>query len=86
MKSEQAELELRCFCHRKPLLGVAGRGTDGKGYVHIKTWKGNRLYAEVVIVAGTAMVRCRECLRWHRFRIRTEVQAAPAELPESITV
>jgi hypothetical protein len=85
--SPQKELELRCFCHRHPLLAVAGRDDNGEGYVHVKTWKGGRLYAEVILTAGTAMVRCRECYRWHRFRIvRTEVVSEPSELPRTISV
>lgn len=87
MASSQKELELRCFCNRHPLLAVAGRDSNGRGYVHIKTWKGQRIYAEVVILSGAAMVRCRECYRWHRFRIvKSDVESLQTNLPESINV
>lgn len=80
--------EIRCFCSRKPLLAVGGRDTrTGQGFIHVKTWKGGRLYAEVVITEGTARIRCRECLRWHSVRIvksRLEIKQEP--LPESVAV
>ena len=82
------EIELRCFCARSPLLGVAGVDSRGRGYVHIKTWRAKRIYAEVLVLGGGAMVRCRECYRWHRFQIRTgePVRLEPAEVPEDIAI
>lgn len=81
-------LEVRCFCSRRPLIAVCGRDSrSGEGFVHIKTWKGQRLYAEVVVTSGTAHIRCRECLRWHRIRIvRDQVQIEEHKLPESIAI
>lgn len=83
----QKVLELRCFCRHHPLLGIAGRSDDGKGYVHIKVFKGSRLYTEVVVVSGTAVIRCRECFRWHRFQIvSADVIQSDSELPSTISV
>jgi hypothetical protein len=81
-------LEVRCFCARKPLLAVCGRDArTGQGFVHLKTWKGQRLYAEVVVSSGTAHIRCRDCFRWHRVRIvNTEVEIQAKKLPESIAI
>lgn len=82
-----SELEVRCSCRSEPLLAVAGKGSDGNGYVHIKTWKGNRLYVEVVVTSGTAHIRCRNCFRWHRIRIvKADVDVRPERLPETISV
>lgn len=80
--------EVRCFCQRKPLLAVCGRDSkSGEPFVHIKTWKQQRLYAEVVVTSGVVRIHCRECLRWHTIRIvRLKVDVRPEELPESIKV
>jgi hypothetical protein len=83
----KADLEIRCFCNRHPLLAVAGQDTNGNGFVHVKTWKGQRLYAEIIITSGTAHIRCRECYRWNKVRIvRTEVTSDLQELPESLVI
>lgn len=34
-------------------------------YVHIKVYKGKRVFAEVISHTGDLQLRCRECLRWH---------------------
>lgn len=87
-QAPDGSLELRCFCRRKPLLAICGRDKrTGEPYVHIKTWKGQRLYTEVVITAGTARIHCRECLRWHTIRIKIEkVTFVQEPLPASIAV
>lgn len=86
-RASQVDLELRCFCNRRPLLALAGRDADGHGYIHVKTWKSGRLYVEVVVTAGVAIVRCRECYRWHKFRInKASVESEPTELPRAIEV
>lgn len=79
--------DIRCFCGRKPLLAVVGVDSDGHGFVHIKTWKGGKLYAEVVVTDGTAHLHCRECLRWHTVRIvRERVKVTQERLPSAIAV
>jgi hypothetical protein len=80
------ELELRCFCSSKTLLAVCGRDSKSRQpFVHIKTWKGSRLYVEVVIESGKARIRCRKCLRWFTVRIRLDdVDMKTERLPDSI--
>ena len=79
-------LDVRCFCKRTPLLAVCGKDTiSGQPYVHIKTWRQQRILAEVVVESGVARIRCRECLRWHCIRIRTSTLDTSVEsLPETI--
>lgn len=57
---------LRCFCGRKPLLATYGRDEHGKVYVHIKVYKQDRIFGEVLVYGGDIRIHCRECLRWHR--------------------
>jgi hypothetical protein len=83
----KSELEIRCGCSRRPLLAVAGRDTKTKhGFIHIKSWKGNRLYTEVVVTEGIAHIRCRECLHWTKVRIVKDVSVNAEELPATIGV
>lgn len=77
--------ELRCTCSRRPLLAIYGLDTDGQPFLHMKVYKGNRLYAEAVFTGGTARLHCRECLHWHVIRIRgREPHMNSEELPEQI--
>lgn len=77
--------ELRCFCARTPLLATYGTDNFGKLFVHIKVYKQRRIYAEVLVTAGTVKVKCRECHRWHTVTIREpdivtlEETATPSE-------
>lgn len=66
---------LRCYCAGNPLLGVCGTDERGDPWVHVKVWKGQRLYAEVLASSGVVKLRCRKCLRWHKVKI---VRGAPA--------
>lgn len=62
--------EIRCFCARRPLLGVYGRDADGKLFIHIKVYKQSRLYAEIFVDGdATCRIRCRECLRLQKVKI-----------------
>ena len=73
---------LRCFCRYKPILAVMKRDRQGKPFVHIKVFKSNRIYAEVVFSRGDMRVRCRECYRWHQVRIvqqRAQLEDVPDE-------
>lgn len=81
------EKELRCFCRGEPLLATYGIDSRGKLFVHVKIYKQNRIYGEIVFEGGIAKLRCRNCLRWHRviFQERSaelaEVQSTDAQLP-----
>lgn len=82
------ELEVRCFCRRTPLLAVCGRDSgSGQPFVHVKAFKQNRIFAEVVITSGTAHIRCRECMRFHKVTIKhVGVTTKPERLPETIAL
>lgn len=64
------EHELRCFCKRQPLLATFGVDSKGQLFVHVKIYKANRIFGELVIEGGVVKIRCRECLRWHTIRLR----------------
>lgn len=83
-----ANLEVRCYCRRSPLLAVCGRDTKtGDLYVHVRSAKKDRLNTEVVITSGTVRVRCRDCLRWHTVRISpTNIDHKPEPLPATINL
>lgn len=67
-----AHIEVRCVCSKRPLLGVGGRDDDGNPFFHIKVFKQARVYGEVIVTAGSARVRCRECRRWFTVNLRRE--------------
>lgn len=67
-------LDVRCYCVHRPLLAKCGRDEDGEPWIHVKVWKGKRLYTEIVATSGTVRIRCRECLRWYKVKI---VRGAP---------
>ena len=71
--------ELRCFCSRAPLLAVYGLDKRGQLYVHVKIFKQNRIYGEMLVRGGEVNLHCRECLRWHTVKI---VQPGTAVLLE----
>ena len=74
--------ELRCFCSGHPLLARVGKDELTGGYfLHVKVFKQDRIFAEVVATDGTIRVRCRNCLRWHTVRIRHEKRVHVAEEP-----
>lgn len=41
----------------------------GKLYVHVRIFKQNRIYGEVIVREGRVSLHCRECLRWHSVKI-----------------
>lgn len=43
---------------------------SGEPVVHIKSWKGQKLYTEVLIISGVVKLKCRECSRWNTVRIK----------------
>lgn len=61
--------ELRCFCRTEPLLAVYGVNEQGLLYIHIKVYKQQRIFGEIIATGGVVQLRCRECLRWHKVRI-----------------
>lgn len=70
MSDRLTGIPLRCYCSRKPLLATFGRDEEtGEPVVHIKSWKGARLYVEAVVVSGVVRLKCRECLKWNTVKI-----------------
>lgn len=75
MTANDQGIELRCSCSRRPLLAFCGSDPlTGEPWVHIKVFKGQRIYGEVVCNSGIVKLRCRECGRWQRVKI---VRGAP---------
>ena len=72
----ESGIPLRCaFCETRPLLAMFGIDSKtGEPWVHIKSWKGDRLYVEAIIISGIVRLRCRKCSRWNRVKI---VRGAP---------
>ncbi len=85
-RRERSKHELRCFCRTEPLLATYGVDEGGELYVHLKVYKQQRIYGEVVVTHGVVKLRCRECLRWHRVVIRDSDTAALEETPEPVGV
>ena len=81
------EIELRCECSRRPLLGKAGRDDHGQPFIHVKVYKQRKIYGEIIVTEGSVRLRCRECFRWNTVRIVRESVAFQQEpLPEGIPV
>lgn len=86
MKPVASAEDLRCFCLRKPLLAKYGLTADAELYIHVKVWKQREIISEVFITRGIVSLRCRECRRWHRVKIRDatarleELLAPPTEI------
>jgi len=69
-------IPLRCYCSDQPLLAMCGRdASTGEPWVHIKSWKGGRLYVEAIVISGVVKMKCRSCDRWMRVKI---VRGAPS--------
>lgn len=82
------EKELRCFCRNEPLLATYGLGPNEKLFVHVKVYKQNRIYGELIFEGGVVRIRCRNCLRWHRVIFKNESAALSEEqstVPETLT-
>jgi hypothetical protein len=71
MARKKSSYELRCFCAHEPLLGTYGRNERGELYIHVRVYKQDRIYGEVVVTSGRVQIHCRDCLRWHRVVIRS---------------
>ncbi len=63
-----------------------GVDKHGKLYVHVRIWKQDRIFGELVVTEGTVRICCRECLRWHTVKIRQPHEAILEETakPEEI--
>lgn len=72
MAQRTREKALRCFCRGEPLLATYGVDSRGKLFVHVKIYKQNRIYGEIVFESGTVKIRCRNCLRWHRVNFSSQ--------------
>lgn len=71
---------VRCFCSKSPLLAVVGRDDrTGEPVVHIKAWKGDKLFVEAIVISGIVKLKCRECGKWNRIRM---VRGAPRVQPQ----
>ena len=62
VRQERTKNKLNCTCRHHPLLAMWGLDTDGRPYVHVKVFKGGRLYAEV-FSKHTLQITCRDCFR-----------------------
>jgi len=83
--SRRREKELRCFCKQIPLLATYGVDGKGKLFVHVKVYKGKRIYHESVLMNGIVKIRCRNCLRWHRVNIvGTKAELLATRVPETL--
>lgn len=51
------------------MLAMYGVDDDNKLYVHVRIYKQQRIYGEVVVREGRVSLHCRECLRWHTVKI-----------------
>lgn len=81
------EGDIRCYCTRRPLLAKFGRDKGGLLYVHTKVYKQGKIFGEAIFTRGVVHLRCRECLRWYRIRIRQmsdEVTYNQEPLPDNL--
>lgn len=77
---------IRCFCSRKPLLAMYGLDEKGQIYVHIKAYKGRRIFVEVLFTKGEIEMRCRDCFRWYRLVIKdNKPKLIEATEPDSVS-
>lgn len=86
MRARRSSHELRCFCAREPLLATYGLTEGGLPYVHVRVYKQNRIFGEVVITGGKVQLHCRECLRWHSVNIvsPTKVELKEDTAPDAV--
>lgn len=74
--------DLRCECRRKPLLAIFGLDDRGKVYLHVKVYKGRRVFGEILVTQGEVELRCRECLRWYKVIVPARGKPELVETPE----
>jgi hypothetical protein len=76
---------IKCFCSRKPLLAMFGVDEDGLLYIHVKWYKGDKIYGEILARGGVVSLKCRDCFRWYKIFINQNLPSlvqteAPQEL------
>lgn len=80
----RTEGDLRCICRHEPLLGRYGLDSKGHLYVHVKVFKGGRIFGEMYFTEGTVRIRCRECKRWFTVKIRQPNMVKPDFTAENL--
>lgn len=66
------DVELRCTCSKRTLLGIARHDEKHGWHFHIKVYKQQKIYADIKVRGGSVEVACRECGRWQKVSITTE--------------
>jgi hypothetical protein len=66
----EAPQRLVCTCSRQPLLARVGI-LQGAPFLEIKASKSGKPLVDVVVTEGTIVIRCRECLRFHRIKVNS---------------
>ena len=74
-ESLEAPQRLTCTCSRQPLLARVGI-LRGAPFLQIKASKSGRSLVDMVVTEGTVVIRCRECLRYHRIKVSTVLHEA----------
>lgn len=79
--------ELRCICAHRPLLALYGIDDRNIVFVHVRVFKGNRVYHESVHYGGEVRIMCRDCYRWHRivFVHESEIKLEEVPRPDELT-
>lgn len=80
--------DLRCLCRHAPLLAVFGLDGRGRLYLHIKVYKQDRIFGNLILRGGPVELQCRECFRWHVINFSSsgpvmEETRAPAEIRQT---
>lgn len=81
--------ELRCICcNRQPILAMFGLDEFNRVYLHIKVYKGQRIFGEILVEQGSKIrIRCRECLRWYRIVVGVGIpKLEESEAPQTEVV
>lgn len=74
--------EIRCSCPTRPLLALYGVDPQTASvYVHVKMYRKDKVYTEVVIHTGRVSIWCRVCGRWHEVVIRDRVKVTETVEP-----
>jgi len=77
--------DLRCFCPEKPLLATYGIDEDRQLYIHVRIWKQNRIFGEMIVKSGIVKIHCRCCLRWHTVVMReASANLRPIDPPKEL--
>lgn len=84
----QTKHPLRCTCNQEPLLAMYGRDKNGDAYIHVRIYKGNRVYGEIYTTHPISLL-CRLCGMWwninivnQRYQMNKRKAPASVELPK----